>query len=65
MIKVGDLVTFKGVTCSSVGDPGVGTVLQVLDRGRERKNVSAEVHWPNISTINWQTENNLEVINDT
>ncbi len=65
MIKVGDLVTFKGDTCDSVGNPGVGTVLQVLDRGRENPLISAEVHWPNISMINWQIEKNLEVISET
>ena len=64
-MKVGDLVIFKGSTCDSVGDPGVGTVIQILDRGAHRKSISAEVHWPRLSMINWQVKENLEVVNDT
>ena len=64
-MKVGDLVIFKGSTCDSVGDPGVGTVIQILDRGSHRKSISAEFHWPRLSMINWQVKENLEVVNDT
>ncbi len=65
-MKIGDLVKFVGPTCESVGDPGVGTIIQYLSGGPGRKNPSAEVHWPNIGLIKWHVvDARLEVVNES
>ena len=64
-MKVGDLVRFRGPTCESVGDPGIGAVIQYLSGGSGRKNCSAEVHWPKIGIIKWHVDDErLEVVNE-
>tara|TARA_Y100001970_G_scaffold260131_1_gene341878 strand:+ start:1125 stop:1325 length:201 start_codon:yes stop_codon:yes gene_type:complete len=65
-MKVGDLVKFSGTTCDSIGDPGVGTVIQYLAGGSGRKNPSAEVHWPKINMVKWHVDDaRLEVISES
>ena len=66
MLKIGDLIKFKGTWGSTVtpGERQTGVVMQVWTSGRTRKQLSADVLWAN-GDFTQSMVSLMEVINES